>query len=41
MNGELAVIRERVVREILRRADEGLDLCDGEFTCFELAVTES
>lgn len=41
VNGELADIREKVIREILRRAEEGLDLCDGEFTCFESSVTES
>ncbi len=40
-SGELTDIREKVIREIMRRADEGLELCDGEFTCFELSVAES
>ncbi len=40
-SGELKVIRDKVVREIMRRADEGLELCDGEFTCFELSVREN
>lgn len=39
-NGELVAIREEVVTEIMRRADEGLELCDGEFTCLELSVRE-
>lgn len=35
-NGELAVIREKVIREIMRRANEGLELCDGELECFAM-----
>lgn len=38
--GELKNIREKVIREIMRRADEGLELCDGEFECFALPVTD-
>ena len=39
-SGELAGIRERIVREIMRRAEEGLELCDGELECFPLPAAE-
>jgi len=39
-NGELTVIRDEVVQEIMRRAEEGLDLCDGELECFALPSAE-
>jgi polar amino acid transport system substrate-binding protein len=34
-SGELTAIRERVVTEILRRADLGLPICDEDYLCFE------
>ncbi len=39
-NGELTAIREVVIREIMRRAEEGLALCDAELECFSLPVTD-
>ena len=35
-SGELVVIRDKVIVEIMRRAENGLALCDGELECFPL-----
>ncbi len=38
--GELAEIRDKVVREVMRRAENGLELCDSEFVCLTVSLAE-
>lgn len=38
--GELESIRERVIAELMRRAAEGLPVCDDDYACFEPSGTE-
>jgi ABC-type amino acid transport substrate-binding protein len=38
--GELESIRERVIAELLRRAAEGLPVCDDDYACFEPSGTD-
>lgn len=38
-NDELTTIREKVVREIMRRAEKGIELCDEQLTCLELPTS--